>query len=89
MGAPYIEWLRGNRRLKGILSAITAAVVGVILNLAVWAAIPVFFPADRHIDVFSVGVAVLTLVAVSRWRWHVVPVVFASAALGVIWKGVV
>jgi chromate transporter len=86
LGAPYIEWLRGNRRLNGILSAITAAVVGVILNLAVWAAIPVFFPADKRVDGFSIGVAVLSLAAVSRWRWHVLPVVFTSAALGVLWK---
>jgi chromate transporter len=86
LGAPYSEWLRGNRRLNGILSAITAAVVGVILNLAVWAAIPVFFPADKRVDGFSIGVAVLSLAAVSRWRWHVLPVVFTSAALGVLWK---
>jgi len=58
----------------------------VILNLAVWAAIPVFFPADKRVDGFSIGVAVLSLAAVSRWRWHVLPVVFTSAALGVLWK---
>jgi chromate transporter len=88
LGAPYVEWLRGNQLLNGILSAITAAVVGVILNLAVWAAVPVFFPEDKRVDGFSVGVALLSLAAVSRWRWHVVPVVFAAAALGVIWKAV-
>ncbi|NKN38572.1 chromate efflux transporter [Agrobacterium sp. a22-2] len=42
-GAPYIERLRGNRLLSGALSAITAAVVGVILNLAVWFALHVLF----------------------------------------------
>jgi len=42
-GAPYIERLRGNRRLTAVLSAITAAVVGVILNLAVWFALHVLF----------------------------------------------
>src|SRR3546814_12007809 len=36
LGAPYIEYLWGNRSLSTTLSAITAAVVGVILNLAVW-----------------------------------------------------
>jgi chromate transporter len=42
-GAPYIEELRGNRRLAGALAAITAAVVGVILNLSVWFALHVLF----------------------------------------------
>jgi len=42
-GAPFVEQLRGNRRLAGALAAITAAVVGVILNLAVWFALHVLF----------------------------------------------
>ncbi|RYB97029.1 chromate efflux transporter [Ciceribacter ferrooxidans] len=47
-GAPYIERLRGNRLLTGALSAITAAVVGVILNLAVWFALHVLFTEVRR-----------------------------------------
>ena len=43
LGAPFIEALRGNRALGGALAAITAAVVGVILNLAVWFALHVLF----------------------------------------------
>ena len=39
LGAPFIEALRANKALSGALSAITAAVVGVILNLAIWFAI--------------------------------------------------
>lgn len=46
-GAPYIERLRGNRILSGALSAITAAVVGVILNLAIWFGLHVLF---RQVD---------------------------------------
>ena len=46
-GAPFIEELRGNRRLAGALAAITAAVVGVILNLSVWFALHVLF---GHVD---------------------------------------
>lgn len=42
-GAPYIEWLSDQPRLKGAMSAITAAVVGVILNLSVWFALHVWF----------------------------------------------
>jgi chromate transporter len=43
VGAPYIEGLRSNRQLAGALAAITAAVVGVILNLSVWFALHVLF----------------------------------------------
>ncbi|SFB08300.1 chromate transporter [Rhizobium sp. NFR07] len=46
-GAPYIERLRGNRTLSGALSAITAAVVGVILNLAIWFGLHVLFREVR------------------------------------------
>ena len=49
-GAPFIEQLRANRRLSGALAAITAAVVGVILNLSVWFALHVLFGQvqERH-----------------------------------------
>jgi chromate transporter len=43
LGAPYIEYLRGNKSLSAALSGITAAVVGVILNLAVWFAVQTLF----------------------------------------------
>ncbi len=42
-GAPYLEWVSDQPRLKGALSAITAAVVGVILNLSIWFALHVLF----------------------------------------------
>jgi chromate transporter len=42
-GAPFIERLRSNPRLSGALAAITAAVVGVILNLTIWFALHVLF----------------------------------------------
>jgi chromate transporter len=43
LGAPYIEYLRGNQRLTSALSSITAAVVGVVLNLALWFGVHVIF----------------------------------------------
>jgi chromate transporter len=49
MGAPFIERLRGNRTLSSALGAITAAVVGVILNLAVWFALHTLFAQQRPI----------------------------------------
>jgi chromate transporter len=50
-GAPFVEQLRANRRLSGALAAITAAVVGVILNLSVWFALHVLFGQveERHL----------------------------------------
>ena len=50
LGAPFIEQLRGNNALAGALSAITAAVVGVILNLAIWFAIHSVFHETRPLN---------------------------------------
>jgi chromate transporter len=47
LGAPFIEVMRGNKALAGALPAITAAVVGVVLNLAIWFAIHTVFRAVR------------------------------------------
>src|SRR5438876_1779360 len=58
LGAPHIEQLRGNERLTAALSTVTAAVVGVIMNLAVWFGMHVLFPAAGKVDVFAVVVAV-------------------------------
>ncbi|HWK45524.1 MAG TPA: chromate efflux transporter, partial [Stellaceae bacterium] len=55
LGAPYIEALRGNKTLSAALSAITAAVVGVILNLALWFGIHVVFREVRPFDIFGIG----------------------------------
>jgi chromate transporter len=52
VGAPYIEKLRSNRELSGALSAITAAVVGVILNLAIWFGLHVLF---KEVGIFELG----------------------------------
>ena len=51
-GAPFIEQLRSNQRLSGALAAITAAVVGVILNLTVWFALHVLF---GHVEEVRAG----------------------------------
>jgi len=51
LGAPYVEALRGHRPLRAALSAITAAVVGVILNLSVWFAVHVVFREVRPLEV--------------------------------------
>lgn len=54
-GAPYIERLRTNRALAGALSAVTAAVTGVILNLTVWFGLHVLFRASYRVPLLTYG----------------------------------
>ena len=67
-GAPYIEWIAHQPRLKGALSAITAAVVGVILNLAVWFALHVFF---RQVTLVEAGPLTLWTPTLASLDWRV------------------
>jgi chromate transporter len=82
LGAPYIEQLRGNVKLTTALSAVTAAVVGVILNLAVWFGLHVLFPQTGRVDWFAVAVAVVAFVGMTKWKWDVIPVVLGAGLLG-------
>ncbi len=68
-GAPYIDWISEQPRLKAALSAITAAVVGVILNLSVWFALHVWF---RQVELSTHGVLKLWVPAISSLDWRVV-----------------
>jgi chromate transporter len=97
LGAPCIERLRENQALSAALAAITAAVVGVILNLALWFGLHVLFEEVRvftgfgmHLDVpvlgtLNLAAAMLTLaalVAVFQLRLGLLSVLAASAAAG-------
>jgi chromate transporter len=90
LGAPHIEQLRGNVRLGATLTAVTAAVVGVVLNLAVWFGLHVFFPhggaSVAATDWFAVAVSAAAFVAMQRFKVGIVPVVLASGALGLGWS---
>ena len=86
LGAPHIEQLRGNEKLTTMLSAITAAVVGVILNLAVWFGVRVIFPAPATTDWFALVVSVLAFAGLVRWKWDVIPVVAGAGAAGLLFK---
>jgi chromate transporter len=86
LGAPHIEQLRGNVRLGSALITVTASVVGVILNLAVWFGLHVFFPEAGRVDAFAVAVSAAAFVAIVRFKAGVIPVVFASGALGLAWS---
>ena len=96
-GAPYVERLRGNKALAGALSAITAAVVGVILNLAVWFALHTLFaevrpliagpvrfdvPVPASLNPWALLLASAALLAVFRFRTGVIPTLAACAAAG-------
>jgi chromate transporter len=86
LGAPHIERLRGNERVSSALSAITAAVVGVVLNLAVWFGLHVLRPAGGAVDPFAAVVALVTFVGLVRWRWDIVHVVIGSGLAGLAWR---
>jgi chromate transporter len=81
LGAPHIEQLRGNRRIEEALASVTAAVVGVVLNLAVWFATQTFRPA-HVIDWFAVSLAAAAFVAVQWFKMSVVWLVVVSGLAG-------
>jgi chromate transporter len=100
LGAPFVETLRGNKALSAALATITAAVVGVVLNLAVWFALHVLFAEVREVPVLgltldvptlaSVNVAslvltVAALLAVFRFKVGMIPVLAACSGLGVLY----
>jgi chromate transporter len=86
LGAPHIEQLRGNRKLTAALSTVTAAIVGVILNLAVWFGLHALFPAERGIDWFALVLSVIAFIGMLRWNWNVIPVVIASGLAGLAYQ---
>jgi chromate transporter len=98
LGAPYVERLRGSRAWSAALAAITAAVVGVILNLAIWFAIHAMFrdvqpwrgfglvvdvPVWSSLDPWAAGLAAAAIVAVFGLRSGLLTTLAASAAAGV------
>ena len=97
VGAPYVERLRGNRALAAALSAITAAVVGVILNLAVWLALHTIFAQTRPMTVgplrfdvpipsslnpWALTLAAAAVMAVFRFKLGMIQTLAACAAAG-------
>jgi chromate transporter len=99
LGAPFIEILRGNKGLTGALSAITAAVVGVVLNLAVWFAIHTVFvqvrlvaagpfhfeaPILASVNVWALLLSAAAVVAMFRFKLGMVPTLAGASAAGVL-----
>lgn len=100
LGAPYVEALRGNRVIHSALSTITAAVVGVILNLSVWFTVHTVFrnaqlrtlgilrvdlPVWHSLDLAALLLGAASLVAMLRFKIGMGWTLFGSAVLGSAW----
>jgi chromate transporter len=101
LGAPFIERLRGNTALSGALAAITAAVVGVVLNLALWFALHTLFgtlhaviagplrldvPKWASVNLPACALTLAALVAMLRFKAGALPVLAACGAAGLAWR---
>jgi chromate transporter len=99
LGAPFVETLRANKAVGAALSAITAAVVGVVLNLAVWFAIhnvfretipvrafPLSFDAPDigSVDTWALALSLAAAIAIFRFRMGMMPTLATCCAAGVV-----
>jgi len=100
-GAPYIEWISSQPKLKGALRAITAAVVGVILNLSIWFALHVLFSNVSHdklgplslwvpelasIEWLAVALFVFSCFLAFRLHWNITRILLLSSTMGAACK---
>lgn len=98
LGAPFIERMRGNAALAGALSAITAAVVGVVLNLAAWFAIHTIFrsvrpfaagsvhfdlPVATSIDPWALAISLAAILAMFRLKTGIFMTLGAASTAGI------
>ena len=96
-GAPYIEWISNQPRIAGALEAITAAVVGVILNLSLWFALHVFFaeievrllgpltlwqPELSSLEGVALGLFALSAGLAFYLKWGIIRILLSSAIIG-------
>jgi chromate transporter len=101
LGAPYVEALRGHRPLHAALSSITAAVVGVILNLSVWFGAHTLFrvveevhmgplrlllPSWTSVELPAVALGVVAMLAIFRFKLGVPKTLALCTAAGALWK---
>jgi chromate transporter len=99
LGAPFVERLRDNKPLSGALAGITAAVVGVILNLAIWFALHTWFretvsvggwgfgfdmPVLASVNAWALALSVAAMVAIFRFKLGTMPILAASSLAGLL-----
>ena len=98
-GAPYLDWINSQPRLHGALSAITAAVVGVILNLSIWFMLHVFFekisdvqfgpinllwPNFSYINVPAIFLTSISIWLIIRLKWNIASVLLINASFALL-----
>jgi chromate transporter len=86
IGAPYIEALRRNVKLASALTAITAAVVGVVMNLGVTFTRHTLFPDAGGFNWFALVASVVAFIGMQYRKWPMIPVIAGSALCGLVWK---
>jgi chromate transporter len=88
LGGPFIETTHGNLKFTAPLTAITAAVVGVIFNLAVFFAWHVFWPSGWNgaIDWVSIALTITALLALFRFKASVIPLILTCGTFGLAWR---
>jgi chromate transporter len=99
LGAPFIERLRDNKPLTGALAGITAAVVGVILNLAIWFALHTWFretfpvhgygfsfdmPVLMSLGPWALALSLAAMVAIFRFKAGTMQTLAACSAVGIV-----
>ncbi len=99
LGAPFVEVLRDNKPLNGALSAITAAVVGVVLNLAIWFALHTVFrevtpvhayglvfdmPVFASVDPWALALSVAAIIAIFRFKTGMIRTLGACCGAGIV-----
>jgi chromate transporter len=97
---PYVEALRGNKSLHAAMSSITAAIVGMVLNLAVWFALHTIFGSVRDVHAFgghlqipiwstinvpSLVIAAFAMLAIFRFKLGIIQTIGGGAAIGIIY----
>jgi len=99
LGAPFVEMIRGNKGLNAAMSAITAAVVGVVLNLAIWFAIHTIFretmpvragplafdaPVLASVHPWAVALSIAAAIAIFRFKVGMIPTLAACCLAGML-----
>src|SRR6266498_1073147 len=99
LGAPFVEVLRENKPINAALSALTAAVVGVVLNLAIWFAIHTIFqevrpmrgfglafeaPVLGSVDPWALALSVVAMVAIFRFKIGMIPTIALCSGTGIV-----
>jgi chromate transporter len=82
LGGPYLEKFRQNKKLTAALSAVTATVVGVVLNLAVWFGIQILIPAPGRINVFGLVLGLASFAALQWGKIGMISLILAAGAAG-------